>query len=119
MFDKDGKGEIVLFACAMALSACVTGAAKPETPAQRVYALQADLQTALIAGIAYSGLPGCGANPQPCSDARTVIRIDMAAHQARNAIASAQELATSGLTGTDAAIRAAQLAIQALKEIAR
>lgn len=103
----------------LVLNACVTGVAKPQNTEQRVYALEADFRVALIAAAAYDNLPECGTNPIPCSDSKTVIGIAVAAHQARDAIASAQELANSGLTGSDAAIRAAQLAIQALKEIAR
>jgi hypothetical protein len=116
------RHALIFVACA-ALAACATQpgqpAPKPLTPAQQVFAIQSDYDTALSLAIAYKMLPPCP-GAVLCSDAATVTRIQAADQAANDALQAAQAQVRNGTNaGTLAAdVVAAQSAVSAFQTIA-
>lgn len=100
---------------AVLLTACASLVA--ETPAQRVYAAQADFNAPLAAAVAYESQPRCLAGQSrlaACSDPAVVAILRQAYRDAAAALKAAQDMVrTPGVTEskTAAAIAAARAAV--------
>jgi hypothetical protein len=117
------RASVVAAAAAMALSllmlaACASQVA--ETPAQRVYALQADYNAALAAAVAYESQPRCEEGEwSGCSDPEAVAQIRRADDHAHDALQAAQSTVrgAAGGDGVETALIAAREAVGALRRV--
>lgn len=107
--------------CVALLGACASLTAK--TPAQRVYALQADFNAPLAVAVAYESQPRCAENQSQlsgCSDAKVVAILRKGYLDAAAALKAAQDtVRTPGVEDSKItlAIAAATNAITAFKTI--
>jgi len=111
----------LIFASSVALGGCASRVA--ETPAQKIYALQADYAAMLEAALAYESLPRCvedNSVPSPCSDSAIVEGIRKADIVAYEAIGTARETiraSPADIQGIDLALLSARQAIDGLARI--
>ncbi len=99
------------------VAACASQIA--ETPAQRVFALQADFNAILSTAVVYTTLERCAADEiQPCSNQEVVDQIRRAAQHARDALRAAQNTVRANeAEGIGLALTAAREAVAALSTI--
>lgn len=108
----------VLLVLALVLAACASTVAR--TPAQRVFALQADYTVALSAAVTYESLPRCApAVPAPCSAPAVVAEIRRADAHAFDALREAQLLVRSGALDGDAVELAITTGAAAIRVLTR
>lgn len=100
-----------------ALGACASIEAK--TPAQRIYALQADYNALLAVAVAYESRPRCAGPPRlDCSDPGAVAEIRKADTDAHAVLRAAQAVArTPGASPSNLIFASAHAAIDALRKI--
>ena len=89
---------------------------RAETPAQRLFALQADYVTVLTVAAEYESLPRCSAAPPPCSTGAIVEKIRGADDIAFAAISVAKKALGEG-DAVERSLAAASAAVAALSAL--
>lgn len=113
-------GCAAMLAALLMLGACASPVA--ETPAQRVYALQADYNAALAAAVAYESQPRCEQGEtslDACSEADVVAALRRADNHAFDALQAAQAAVreSAGAGAVETALIAAREGVAALRKI--
>lgn len=96
------------FLMAFAIAACGTASEQAKTPAQRVFAAQADYNALLAAAVAYESQPRCAEGQSRlarCSDPKVVEKIREADNLAFTAITAARNaVRTPGSSASDVSL---------------
>ena len=111
------------FALALVLFLGACAVFKADTPAQRVFAIQADYNAVLAASVAYESQPRCpvgvGSDEQACSEISVVQAMRLADDNAYIALRAAQEVVrTPGATDStlSLAVTSATKAVSAFRD---
>ena len=112
---------MLAMAVSLALSACAmspTGSVDPNNAKAVVFQAEGVYRTGLIAATTYRELPRCSdIVKQPCSDLKVVQQLQKSALAAKAALDSAESVAYTPGLGQNAAVNAANAAMQAAKAL--